>query len=216
MKHLHAALRISVVVAAILCAASPSAASAIGFVAFDAGQGDTGDQFAFNVTNLSGGFALFPEFQILDPIAFTDWSLTLDDGTVLADSTSEYAAGSPLGSIDPGAFLSASGLPFANLLFPSTTAFSSLTFSALLSETIFHAMDDVGAITTYVVSSAVITTKLLAAPGSVLIGGETALLDVDVTTAPVAVPEPATWTLVAPALAFAIWRRRHATIGVAR
>src|SRR5262245_15138511 len=83
MKHLHAAARIGLVLAAMLFAALPSTASPIGFIAFDAGQGQTGDQYAFNVTNLSGGFAIFPEFQILDPIAFTDWSLRLDDGTIV-------------------------------------------------------------------------------------------------------------------------------------
>jgi hypothetical protein len=217
MKHLHATVRLSLGLVAMLFAASPSTASPIGFVAFDAGQGQTGDQYAFSVTNLSGGFAIFPEFQILDPIAFTDWSLTLDDGTILVDSTSEYAPGAPLGSIDPGAFLTTSGLPFANLLFPSTTTFPSLTFTALLSDTIFHAMDDVGVITTYMASSASITTTLLPSSGGFLIGGEAALLDVDVMPVPVAVPEPATWTLVTPAVAFMLWRRRRQTnAGVGR
>jgi hypothetical protein len=183
------------VFASLLLVSSPSLAAPIGFIAFDGGQGPTGDQFAFSVTNLSGGFALFPEFQILDPISFTDWSVLLDDGTTLVDSTT-------LGSIGPGAFLDGLGQPFSSFLFPSSAAFASLTFTALLSATTFQAMDDLGVITTYVVNSATITATLLPVVGGILAGGELAPLDVDVK----AVPEPATLALVAIGAGFILWR----------
>jgi hypothetical protein len=194
----------------MLVCTSPAMASPIGFIAFDTGQGPTGDQSAFGVTNLSGGFALFPEFQVLDPIAFTNWSLTLDDGTVLLDSTSESAPGTALGSIGPGAFLDGSGLPISNLLFPSTAAFPSLTFTALLSDTIFHAMDDLGVVTTYIATSASITATLFPTAGGFLMGGETGLLDVGVTA--IAAPEPATWELVAAGAIAMWWRRRRVKV----
>jgi len=211
MKHAFAAVRIGLAFAAMLVVASPSAAAPIGFIAFDAGQGPTGDQNAFSVTNLSGGFALFPEFQIIDPISFTNWSLTLSDGTTLVDSTSEVSPGVPLGAIGPGAFLDTGGLPFANLLFPSTTQFQSLTFTALLSDTTFSVMDELGVITTYLATSATISATLLPLAGGFLSGGETALLDIDVK----AVPEPATWALVVAA-AIALWRWSRRSRAVAR
>ena len=98
----------------------------IGILSFDTFIPGPGGVNAFNITNLTGGFASPPHFPVVVPLTFTGSSLALvrGDGTPLPVIA--------LGDIGPGSLLDPFGNPLASLQFPDSTSFLSATFTAFL------------------------------------------------------------------------------------
>jgi hypothetical protein len=157
----------------------------IGVVAFDTFISGPGGTSAFFVSNLTGdpalgGNALPPDFPVLT-------SLTFDE----ANLAWQGPPGSPyqFGSITPG-----NVDPSPALQFPASSVFTSATFSAVLSSSMFRLADG----RMFLAPSANVFA-ILAGSSSGLLPGDFAVLSVEADE--VSVPEPPTMLLLAFVLA---------------
>ena len=165
----------------------------IGFISFDIlipGGSGTGVN-VFNIMNftgdpLSGGLGLPPEFIVSDALTFLGSSLTL----VSSQGATSVIT---LGDIGPGGL--SIGQSFL-VQFPETDLFSSVIFTATLSQTSFFLFDG----TPFTAASSVFSAQLLALPGLTLTPG-TDLALLTISSAEVApIPEPGTVVLLGTGL----------------
>jgi hypothetical protein len=172
----------------------------LGLISFDVfipGDTSTPGVNVFNIYNFSGdpasgGFALPPDFPVMDYLTFLSSSLTLMNG------------GSPLviplGDLGPGALS-----PTDPVQFPDTSLFAGAIFTATLSRTNFL-LSGGGA---FLATSSTITAEVLPASGPSLVAGtDFAVITVsDVSN----VPEPRTTLLLGTVLAqlIAINRKKN-------
>jgi hypothetical protein len=173
----------------------------VGVLAFDtfvSGPDGTNAFFLYNFTGDpgSGGFALPPDFPVVTPLVFT---------APLLEWTGP--AGSPFNfgnvGIGPGAHD-----PEPQIQFPDSDLFTSARFTALLNLSVFQLADG----RFFSASSTAIDISLVNPAGALAIGDFAVLtIEADEITEPPPsqVPEPATLTLVATALA-GIWRAQRA------
>ena len=124
----------------------------IGLMSYDVlipGDVNTPGTNVFNISNFtgdpsSGGFALPPDFPVMDSLTFLNSSLTLMNG------------GSPLvillGDLGPGALS-----PTDPVQFPATSLFTGAIFTATLSQTHFLLSDG----STFVAGSSIISAAIL-------------------------------------------------------
>jgi hypothetical protein len=167
----------------------------IGLISFDVfipGDINTPGVNVFNIFNftgdpLLGGFALPPDFPVMDSLTLLSGSLTL------------MSAGSPLviplGALVPGALS-----PTDPVQFPDTSLFTGAIFTATLSQTSFLLSDG----STFLAGSSTITAELLPSSGSSLVAGtDFAVMTVS------DVPEPSTSLLLGTALAILVGIRRR-------
>ena len=164
----------------------------IGFISFDIlipGGSGTGVN-VFNIMNftgdpLSGGLGLPPEFIVSDSLTFLGSSLTL----VSSQGATSVIT---LGDIGPGGL--SSGQSFL-VQFPETDLFSSVIFTATLSQTSFFLFDG----TPFTAASSVFSAQLLPFSGSTLTPGDLALLtNSSAEVSPI--PEPGTVVLLGTGL----------------
>jgi hypothetical protein len=164
----------------------------LGVVSFDVfipGDIDAPGINVFDISNFTGdpnlnGFALPPDFPVLDFLTFQGASLTLtSNGTPTMIS---------LGDIGPG-FLS----PTDPVQFPDTTEFESAEFDATLLSPSFTLSDG----TTFTVDSTNVDTLLMPSAGNSLTAGiDFAVIEVSGTVASTA-PEPGGASLIGAASA---------------
>ena len=149
----------------------PGATINLGVISFDTvipGDPQTPGVNAFNVTNLTGTFALPPDFPVVDPITFINSTANLLGTTI------------SIGDITPG---SAS---LTALTFPDTQLFPFFTLVGSLSQTSFILADG----TTFTATSNSVMASLRPSIGSTLTPG------VDFAVITVSdIPEPATTAL---------------------
>jgi len=188
-----------IIFVAMLLLLAPTAAFCgvvnIGLISFDVfipGDINTPGVNVFNIFNftgdpLLGGFALPPDFPVMDSLTLLSGSLTL------------MSAGSPLviplGALVPGALS-----PTDPVQFPDTSLFTGAIFTATLSQTSFLLSDG----STFLAGSSTITAELLPSSGSSLVAGtDFAVMTVS------DVPEPSTSLLLGTALAILVGIRRR-------
>lgn len=166
----------------------------IGLISFDVsipGDMNTPGANVFNILNFtgdpsSGGFALPPDFPVMDSLTFLNSSLTLMSGgppLVI-----------PLGDLGPGSLS-----PTDPVQFPDTTSFSGAIFTATLNQTSFLLADG----STFVAGSSTIAAEILPLSGPFLVAGsDFAVIAVS------EAPEPSTMFLVGGVLVILIGMRR--------
>jgi hypothetical protein len=167
----------------------------IGLISYDVlipGDANTPGTNVFNISNFtgdpaSGGFALPPDFPVIDALTFLNSSLTLMNG------------GSPLviplGDLGPGVLS-----PTDPLQFPATSLFTGAIFTATLSQTSFLLSDG----STFVAGSSTISAAVLPSSGTSLAAG----IDFAVITVS-NVPEPNSALLLGAAAAILIGINRR-------
>ena len=136
---------------------------------------------AFNLSNLTGGFDLPPDFPVATGVTWDNTYLTL---TLLGDSQEVVL----LGNISPGPLLDSSGNPLPSLQFPDTTQFLSAAFTGTLDLTNLTLFDG----GTFSASHSISFT-LLPSSGSTLVAGTDAGV---IQASPSSVPEPSTGLLL--------------------
>ncbi|MBZ5634920.1 MAG: hypothetical protein LAO55_17500 [Acidobacteriia bacterium] len=163
---------------ALLALASVSAHAdtiSLGFVSFDIlipGAPELPGVNAFSITNFTGSNSLSPDFPVATDLSFLGSSLTL--------------AGDFNGTVNIGTVVPGSTSPAA-LEFPETTLFSSATFSANLSQTIFALSDG----RTFQATDRALSVELLPFSGLNLSPSlDFAVITVEATEVRSAVPEP--------------------------
>jgi hypothetical protein len=158
----------------------------IGVVSFDTlipAGADPGVN-VFDISNLTGGFALPDDFPVIDGLSFLGSSLTLTDSGGNSTTIS-------LGDIGPGSLD-----PTTPVQFPDTSLFTSAIFTANLSQISFLLSDG----STFTADSAVLTAELLPSSGSTLIQDtDFALLTVS-SAETAAVSEPSSLLLIGTGL----------------
>ncbi len=181
----------------ILAASAGGAPIALGVLQvseFIPGTPDVPGVVSFDVLNLTGPFALPPDFPVAEELIFESAVLELYQETGLWGVF-------PLGDAGPGPLVDTFGDPLVQA--PGDVAFTSARFTASLSQTHFTAGGAAMA-----ANSNAIEVLLLPASGSVLVPGlDFAAIYVEAT--PAEVPEPRTMGLMAlGALVLAVGRRR--------
>jgi hypothetical protein len=175
---------------------------AIGVVTYDTFIPGPGGTNAFFVSNLTGGFALPPDFPVATEL-------------VLQSPLMQWSgvAGSPFdfGGVGIGA---GSHDPDLQLQFPDTDLFASAKFTATIDHSTFQLADG-----RFFAAVSTTVEAVLIDPTGLLAPGDFAVLTVDANEIrPQAVPEPGTLTLVVTALAAfgARARREHIAKHLAR
>jgi hypothetical protein len=146
---------------------SQAAAAPIGIVSFDELIAGPDGVNAFNVSNLTGAFALPLDFPVVETIGFIDATLTL----TRTDGTSAIVA---LGDVAPGPLLDTFGFPLATLMFADSQTFAAATFQATVSQLTLLLADG----TTLAADSSLITASLVPLAGDTLSVGDFALIEV--------------------------------------
>jgi hypothetical protein len=134
----------------------------LGLISFDLlipGTANAPGVNVFNIFNFtgdpaSGGFALPPDFPVLDSLTLLNSSLTLMSGGPPMMI--------PLGDLGPGALS-----PTSSMQFPDTSVFTGAIFTATLGQTAFLLSDG----STFHPRSPVITAEFLRASGPSLVAG---------------------------------------------
>ena len=175
----------------------------VGLISFDnliPGDANNPGVNLFNISNFTGdpllaGFALPPDFPVLDFLTFSNSSLTLNSGGVSTVIS--------LGDIGPGALS-----PTDPVQFPDTASFSSVVFTANLNQASFR-VDGGGA---FVAQSTAIVAQILPSSGASLAAGfDFAVITVDEATP--SAPEPGSaYLLVAAAGALTRFVRMRFTL----
>jgi hypothetical protein len=191
----HAAVIMAATLALIGATRSQAAAAPIGIVSFDELIAGPDGVNAFNVSNLTGEFALPLDFPVVETIGFIDATLTL----TRTDGTNEIVA---LGDVAPGPLLDTFGFPLATLMFAGSQAFASATFQATVSQLTLLLADG----TTLTADSSLLTASLVPLAGDTLSAGDFALIEVTprVEPPPSEVPEASSLLLIATGLL--LWR----------
>ncbi len=124
-EHAHVAVAIAVVLVLALLLPSAAEALPIGLLSFDLFVPGPGGINAFNILNLTGPFALPPDFPVLDALTFGGATLHLmETGGALHDIA--------LGNLAPGPVLDAGGNPVVQ--FPDIMGFVSATLESTLGD----------------------------------------------------------------------------------
>lgn len=165
----------------------------VGLISFDvliAGDTNTPGVNVFDTFNFTGdpalgGFALPPDFPVLDSVIFLNSSLTLlNSGSPLVI---------PLGDLGPGALS-----PTDPVQFPATSLFTEAIFSATLSQMSFLLSDG----STFAAGSPTIAADLIPSSGPSLVAGtDFSIITVSNVSA---VPEPGSGLLLGAVLAILI------------
>lgn len=181
-------------------ATASAAPTGLGVLSFDVlipGSPGAPGVNAFTVSNLTGnpmmaGFALPPDFPVIDSLTFRNASLMLNGALGLQTIS--------LGDLAPGQFSPLS------LHFTDTRRFSSAILNATLDRQSFQLAGD----TTYTADSANITAELVPASGPSLVPGSDVVLILANNT-PSSVPEPASsgFVLVGVTVFLAFRRAQH-------
>lgn len=160
---------------------------------------------AFNITDLTGVFALAPDFPVSTEVTFHGALLHLvEEGGAESDV--------PLGDVSPGPLLD-SGNPLFALQFPSGVGFVSAQFTATLAVSSFLLVGG----DTFLPSASSIVANLVPSSGHLLAPGDVAPIDVEGERVPgPTVPEPAAAMLLIVASAAVFMRRRARSRASAR
>lgn len=182
----------------VLTLAHPARASAmsipVGIVAFDTFIPGPDGTNAFFISNLTGMFALDPDFPVASPLVFNS---PLLEWTGPAGSPFDFGnVGIGPGPHDPD----------FEIQFPDTAALMSARFTAVLNQAVFALTDG----RLFQAISINIEANLFN-PAGALVPGDLAILSVEANeiTAPVGVPEPSSLMLLGTALAgsYRVWRK---------
>ena len=143
--------------------------------------------FAFNLSNLTGGFSLAPDFPVTDSLTFGSAKLTLTLGDLSRNVIS-------LGDLGPGFLLDLNGNPIVQV--PGNQVFDSAEFTATLSPIFFTLSNG----TSFVAGSSAIDVLLLPSTGPNLTVDTDQTIITALGTPPATVPEPSGGLLLLTAL----------------
>jgi hypothetical protein len=170
----------------------------VGTLSYDTfipGDADSPGIDAFNLSNLTGGFALPTDFPVSDALTFQSATLTLTFSDLLQEVFD-------LGDIDPGFLLDPDGNPIVQV--SGDQVFSSAEFNATLSAGIFALFDG----TSFVADSPTLDVELLPSGGSALVA-DTDQTAIAVSGTVASTPEPSSLLLASlPCLVSAEYLRR--------
>ena len=171
--------------------AVPIPVGALSFTEFIPGDVSLPGVNAFDILNLTGAFALPPDFPLTGPLTFQSATIEIYQGLTLWGTLA-------LGDIGPGPALDLSGNPLIQV--PGDLVFTSARLTAISSSPLYTNID---------------VTLLPSLGGELSPGLDSVLIFVDEAT-PAQVPEPSTaWMMLAALLAIPAVRKRAAVLALA-